>query len=72
MLSARVQQSPRLVDLAWLDHDFRLARLVGSVAHLVHKDCWACGSEEHDQDFIIIEMSSECYHLDVNLTADQF
>ena len=43
MLSTRVQQSPRLVDLAWLDRDSRLARLVRSVAH--QKTAKYCGSE---------------------------
>jgi len=32
MLSARVQQGPRLVGIVWLEHDSQLARLVGSVA----------------------------------------
>ena len=39
-ISAKVQQSPRLIELAWLVHDFCLARLTGSVAHQIHKDYW--------------------------------
>jgi len=70
MLSARVQQSLCLVGLAWLEHDSHLARLAGFVVH--QKTVGHCGFEERDQEFIITEISPNCYLMDVNFTTDQF
>jgi len=49
MLSTRVQQSPHLIELTWLEHDSRLARLAESVTHQIHEDYY-CGSEFSEVD----------------------
>ena len=50
MLSARVQQSPCLVDLAWLDRNSCLTRLVGSWLIKSMKVVMYCSAELNEVD----------------------
>ena len=40
--------------------------------HQVHKTAGCCGSEKHDQEFMLTEISHECCLLDVNFTVGSF
>ena len=68
----RSAAKPTLAELAWLEHDSYLVRLVGSVAYQIQKTTGRSDSEGHDQEFRIIEMSHECRLLDNSLTIDRF
>jgi len=57
MISARVQQSPRLVELAWLVYDSHLARLVGSWLIKSMKTAKYYGSELSEVD----RRDHDCY-----------
>ena len=66
MLSARVQQGSCLVELAWLEHDSRLARLVESLTHQIHED-YHYGSEFSEVD----RKDHDCYWNTIENTVTQ-